>query len=99
MASIVWTLQAAADIRDILDFISKDSRRYAVNQVRKIQQATKTLKNNPFAGRVVPEIGTAHIRELIEGQYRIVYRINDSNLIEILTVHHAARDFESRALG
>lgn len=31
MASIVWTLQAAADIRDILDFISKDSRRYAVN--------------------------------------------------------------------
>ena len=36
-------------------------------------------------GRIVPEIGSFNIRELIEGNYRIVYRYSREK-IEILTV-------------
>ncbi|MBA4303765.1 MAG: type II toxin-antitoxin system RelE/ParE family toxin [Sphingobacteriaceae bacterium] len=99
MAKIVWTDQATVEIRDILDYISKDSRRYAISQIRRIQGATKILKSKPLAGRTVPELGDQTIRELIEGNYRIVYRVKDVELIEILTVHHTARDFQSRLFG
>jgi plasmid stabilization system protein ParE len=54
------------------------------------------LKTKPESGRIVPELGIIHIREFIEGNYRIVYRLLSNELIEILTIHHLARDFESR---
>jgi toxin ParE1/3/4 len=96
MVKIVWTEQAVFDLKDILDFISKDSRRYAENQIRRIRTKTLILKTLPKSGRIVPELGIMQLRELIEGNYRIVYRILSNDLIEVLTIHHSARDFESR---
>jgi plasmid stabilization system protein ParE len=49
-------------------------------------------------GRIVPEIEIVEIRELIEGNYRIIYRIFSKESIEILTVHHSARDIEKREI-
>jgi plasmid stabilization system protein ParE len=43
-------------------------------------------------------MGIKEIRELIEGNYRIVYRILNNELIEILTIHHSARDFRQREI-
>jgi plasmid stabilization system protein ParE len=86
------------DLKDILDYISKDSRRYAENQIRRIKTKTLILKTQPESGRIVPELGIMQIRELIEGNYRIVYRLLSNELIEILTIHHSARDFESREI-
>jgi plasmid stabilization system protein ParE len=43
-------------------------------------------------GRKVPEIQDEKIREILEGNYRIVYRIVSENQIDILTIHHCARD-------
>jgi toxin ParE1/3/4 len=95
MAKIVWTEQSVLELKDIFDFISKDSKRYAENQIKRIKERTLILKTFPESGRIVPELGINNIRELIEGNYRIVYRILNNDLIEILTVHHSARDFES----
>ena len=44
----------------------------------------------PNAGRVVPEFQDENVRELIEGQYRIVYRILPTR-IDVLTVMHVAQ--------
>jgi toxin ParE1/3/4 len=44
------------------------------------------------AGRIVPEKGEESVRELIEGNYRIIYEVVSDNLIYILTVYHSARD-------
>jgi plasmid stabilization system protein ParE len=44
----------------------------------------------PESGRVVPEIGVVSIREVIFGQYRVIYRIKDRE-ITILTVRHGKR--------
>ena len=44
----------------------------------------------PRSGRIVPEVGDPAIREILLGNYRIVYRIK-SGAVEILAVHHGAR--------
>jgi mRNA-degrading endonuclease RelE of RelBE toxin-antitoxin system len=41
-------------------------------------------------GKVVPEFNIENIRELIEGNYRIVYKINPDYL-GVLRVHHSSR--------
>ena len=96
MAKIVWTDLSVLDLKEIFDYISKDSKRYAENQVKRIKVKTEILKSKPEAGRIVPELQIKQIRELIEGSYRIIFRILDTDLIEILTVHHSARDFDFR---
>ena len=96
MAKIVWTTQSIFDLKDIFDYISKDSKRYAENQISRIKTKTLILKTQPESGRIVPELGISQIRELIEGNYRIVYRLLTKESVEIVTVHHSARDFGSR---
>ena len=43
-------------------------------------------------GRVVPEAGNEALREIIRGNYRIVYRVKQ-DAVEVVTVFHAARLF------
>jgi toxin ParE1/3/4 len=44
------------------------------------------------SGRVVPELARPTIREVIDGAYRIVYRVTPDAL-QILAVVHGARRF------
>ena len=92
MVQINWTIQARDDLKNIADYISKDSAVYAKRQVLKIRNSTKVLKSQPRIGKIVPEIEKTNIRELIEGNYRIIYKIISKTRIDILTIHHTARD-------
>jgi toxin ParE1/3/4 len=98
MVKIVWTDLSVFELKEIFDYISLDSKRYAKNQVENIKSKSQILKTMPDIGRIVPELENSEIRELIEGNYRIVYRIKTKNIVEILTVHHSSRDFSSREL-
>lgn len=98
MVRINWTFQAKNDLKDIADYISKDSKLYAKRQVLKIRNRTNILKSNIHSGRNVPEIQDKDIREIIEGNYRIIYRVINETRIDILTVHHSARDLYRRKL-
>lgn len=91
MARIKWTKQATQDLIDIADFIAKDSVKYAKITILKIRETTKQLEKFPLSGRKVPEIDNDSIRELILGNYRIIYSVFVDDTIEILTVHHAAK--------
>jgi toxin ParE1/3/4 len=91
MARLNWTDQAVLDLVNIADFIAKDSVRYAVVTVNKIRIVAKQLKNHPSLGRKVPEMAIENIRELILGNYRIIYRVVSPEQIDVLTVHHSAR--------
>lgn len=53
--------------------------------VAKLIYRMANLTTMPRVGRVVPEIGQERIREVLEGKYRIVYRIDDDTLA-VLTV-------------
>jgi toxin ParE1/3/4 len=96
MVRINWTKIAIDDLKSIYEFILRDSKRYARIQVKRLKIRVRILKTNPYAGRVVPEIDDARYRELIGGNYRIIYRISDDKSIDILTVYHSARDIEKR---
>jgi addiction module RelE/StbE family toxin len=98
MVKIVWTKQSVVDLKEIFEYISKDSKRYAEIQIKRIKSKTLILKTLPESGRIVPELGIVLIRELIEGNYRIIYRLSSGNIVEILTVHHSSRDFERREI-
>ena len=98
MVRINWTFQAKNDLKDIADYISKDSKLYARRQVLKIRNRTIILKSQYYSGRMVPEIQDENIREIIEGNYRIIYRLVNENRIDILTIHHSSRDLGKRKI-
>jgi len=96
MVRINWTIQSKEDLKSIFKYISRDSKRYAKLQVLRIKQRPRILKSQIYLGKIVPEIEKKNIRELIEGRYRIIYKIVSKTQIDILTVHHTARDLTKR---
>jgi plasmid stabilization system protein ParE len=99
MARLNWTDQAILDLVNIADFIAKDSVRYAKITVTRIRVAANQLKKYPLIGRAVPEKAKGNIRELIHGNYRILYCFVSSDQIDILPVHHSANRLDLEELG
>lgn len=98
MVQINWTFQARDDLRNIAEYISKNSIQYAKLQILRIKSRTKILSKHPQIGRIVPENENPSIRELIVGNYRILYKVISTNRIDILTIHHSARDLSKRTI-
>ena len=90
MAVVNWTVQALDDLDAICEFIARDAPRYAQLFAIQAFETVDRLEMFPLSGRVVPEINRKEIREVILGNYRIVYRLKEEET-EILTVHHGAQ--------
>ena len=90
MAQISWTKKSLKDLRAINDYISLDSSFYAARFISKLISRVDQLVEFPESGRMVPEKNVHEIRELIEGNYRIFYRLQKEK-ITILRIHNAAR--------
>jgi plasmid stabilization system protein ParE len=73
-------------------YVARDSTHYADLVVERIVAAVGRLEDSPRSGRMVPELGDESVREVIHGNYRIVYRLRD-DIVEIATVFHGARLF------
>ncbi len=85
--NIIWSPLALKRVRDIATYIADDNPAAAEAWVERLFGKVTMLKQSPRAGRQVPELARAEIRELIFGNYRIIYRL-DSSAIAILTVRH-----------
>ncbi|WP_312392606.1 type II toxin-antitoxin system RelE/ParE family toxin [Chryseobacterium sp.] len=96
MVQTKWLKSAKTDLKEIYDFISLDSKKYARFQIEKIQRKTEILKTGNIVGKKVPEIEDEKIREIIEGNYRIIYRIVSIEEVHIILVHHGAKDLLAR---
>ena len=90
MARIIWTLQAVDDVNAICAFIGHDAPRYAQVFAGRLFSAVERLADFPLSARIVPEIGREDVREIIYGNYRIIY-LTQSSEVKILTVFHCAR--------
>jgi toxin ParE1/3/4 len=90
MAEVRWTPQAADNPDAIAEFISQDSPHYSSLFVLDVLCAVDRLIQSPKSGRIVPEINDPLVREVILGNYRIIYRLRQ-DLVEILTVFHGSR--------
>lgn len=91
MAQIRWSLTASTDLQEIEDFIARDSVFHAVTFVDCIVESTATLLKTPHIGRVVPEFNRQDLREVIFRGYRIVYLVQNDEIL-ILRVVHGARN-------
>lgn len=90
MAQISWTKKSLQDLKAINDFISLDSPFYASRFIFKIIKRVDQLSEFPESGRIVPEKHNPEIRELIEGNFRIFYRLRKNNIV-ILRIHNSSR--------
>jgi len=91
MAEVLWSLTAGEDLREIEDFIARDSVLHAVGFVDYLVESAGILQKSPNIGRIVPEFGRTDLRELLFRAYRIVYLLKD-DVVTILRVIHGARD-------
>ena len=97
MTTLRWTEQAVEDLRSIRAFIERDSPRYGRLVAERLFEATSRIAEFPEAGKMVPELQRPDLRELIVGQYRIVYRV-DGDLAVIVTISRSSRLFPIRAV-
>lgn len=88
---VVWTETAWRDLERIADFIANDSPGYAAAFVRRIREHARTLAELSLRGRVVPELGAPNVRELLLGNYRLIFEVQEKT-VYVLAVIHAARD-------
>jgi len=90
-----WTDKAKLHLKGIRDYIASDSPKYAARTIDLITRKGDGLRRFPMSGHAVPEYDDPAIRQVIEGNYRIIYRIREE-AVEILAVVHAARELPSR---
>ena len=95
---IIWTEQALVRLIEIQDFIARANPEAAERLVHQVVVRGDGLSKFPEMGRTVPELPGTGIREIIEGRYRIVYRIH-AKVIQILTVFEGHRQFPTGDVG
>ncbi|MDI6738994.1 MAG: type II toxin-antitoxin system RelE/ParE family toxin [Candidatus Edwardsbacteria bacterium] len=86
-----WTETAQAHLDAIHAYIAQDSPEYARRMVDRLTRRSQQIVRFPLSGRRVPEYDVNQIREVIEGPYRIIYRITYRQ-VDVLAVIHAARN-------
>ena len=91
MASVLWTVGAREDLRQLIAFVSGDSETYAAVVAGRIMAAVNRLELYPLIGRIVPEYQDATIREVLVGNYRIVHRVRQE-VIGVIAVVHGGRE-------
>jgi len=84
---IVWSPLAIDRASEIADDIVLDKPAAADKWITTVFFRVEQLKSSPETGRVVPEIGDDQFRELIYGNYRIIYRI-EKKQVSMLTIRH-----------
>ena len=95
MGKVRWTEKASSHLQAIFEYIAGDSPTYASRFIRSLIKATSRLEAMPRCGRIVPELGSSQLREVIYRNYRIVYRVVERDDIEILAVIHSAREIKA----
>ena len=87
---IIWSPRAKIDQFKILDYYYKrnGNKIYSQKLYKRFLSAIKLLKKHPEIGI---QTDVLNIRNLIEGDYAIFYRIN-LNTIEIITIWDCRQD-------
>lgn len=69
---VIWTPRAQLRIRSIHDHIAKGSPQNASAWVGRVLDREDQIGTQPRSGRKVPEFHRETIREVFEGDYRII---------------------------
>jgi len=88
---------AGSDIQEIFKYILRDNKRAAIKWVEEIERQIDRLGNFPMRCSIIPEAEELEekYRHLIYGNYRTIFRIEESKVI-IMRVIHGARLLDLR---
>ena len=87
---LIWTELAVEKLEEYADYISFDNPIASVKWINTIQKSVNKLIDFPQIGRRVPELKRSDIREIVTGNYRIIYRFERMR-ISILTIRHTSQ--------
>lgn len=87
---VYLTPSARQSLRDVTSYIERFSVPAAKRTRARILGRLRQLSEHPESGRIVPEYEVRAVRELIEGPYRVWYRLGNDR-IEVLAILHGAR--------
>jgi len=91
---ISWSTLALERAGEIVDFIAQENTEAARLIAIELFGAVERLEKFPESGRIVPEINRRNIREVIQGRYRIIYRV-EAKQVAILTIRHVRQRLSS----
>ena len=84
---IIWSPLSLDRVMEIAKYIAQDNPTAAKKWVETLFEKVELLRSSPQSGRVVPETHSDDIRELLYGNYRVIYRLEEKR-VSILTVRH-----------
>ena len=91
MPKVRWTTSAIEDLDNITCYLANSSQRYSIQFRDDVLDLVDSIAESPYRGWQLPEYEFMHIRERLINRYRIIYRIKDEHLIELLAIIHGAR--------
>jgi len=100
--TINWTPRAENDLKNIYDYIARDSDFYATRFINSlIDSVTTQLSIFPLSGRRIPELEHTKLhflREVIYKTYRVVYNPTKLPLeVEIIAIQSARMDLDKQS--
>ncbi len=84
---IILTDRVLTRVEECTDYIALDHIPTALKWAEGVFDHCRKLSDQPKSGRIVPEFSRPEIRELVHGNYRLVYELK-INQIDILTIWH-----------
>lgn len=90
---VIWSPRAQTRALEAVDNIAKERPQAAAAWLEELLDRVATLDRFAKRGRVVAEIGHEAYRELLHAPYRVIYRVEPTQVV-ILTLRHSRRDWD-----
>ncbi len=84
---VIFTDRFLDRVEEYSDYIALDNIAAAIKWAEEVFVECEQLRSNPKMGRMIPEYERPELREIIHGNYRLIYELQ-SNRIDMLTIWH-----------
>ena len=90
---VSWTTTALRRLDGFAQEIAREDPARARAWIDEVFASVARLEQFPESGRIVPEVGKPSIREVLCGNYRVVYSLRGRRVF-IRTVRHVRQQFD-----
>jgi len=84
---VAWTNEAKRDLDETAGFIAQDSPQAAARIVEHLLASAGSLDELGERGRIVLELGDAHLREVFVLSFRVIYRVSEVQVMVLGVLH------------
>ena len=92
---VIFTDRFLSRVEECTDYIALDDIATTVKWAEGVFKHCEQLSTQPESGRMVPEFNRTEIKELIHGNYRLVYELKP-NRIDMLTIWHVRQSLSQK---